>query len=275
MPVRALLVLALLACTACGGAPADAVPHRIVSLVPSLTEDLFAIGAGPDVVGVSAYTDYPPAAARLPVVAAFASVDAERVVALHPDVVVGITAQQPQASALRRAGLRTVLLEDDGFDDIFRTLTALGVLTARSDAARDTADRLRERTSELLRTVVRHRREPAVFVVLGTAPIFTVGKGSYITKLIELAGGRNAAVLDAPYGAYSAEALVAAQPDVIVADPSVQLRGVAGRAPWNALRAVREGRVAVPPDPALLLRPGPRYNDGLAWLIATLNAVRV
>ena len=276
-PVRALALVAVLALCACASAaPArDDVPQRIISLIPSLTEDLFAIGAGPSVVGVSEYTDYPAAAKALPVVGGFASVDAEKAVALHPDVVVGIEAQRSQAADVRKAGLRTVLLRDDGFDDIFRDIESLGLLTARLDTARALNDRLRARTLALMRTVRKRERRPTVFIVLGTGPIYTVGESSYIGKLIGLAGGVDAATIADPYGAFSAEALVAAQPDVIVADPTVQLQSVLDRPPWNALRAVRAGRVAYLPDAAILERPGPRYNDGLAWLIATLNAARV
>jgi iron complex transport system substrate-binding protein len=269
-----IAMLALAACAASAPAQVD-VPHRIVSLLPSLTEDLFAIGAGPMVVGVSEYTDFPPAATTLPVVATFASVDAERIVQLHPDVVVGITAQAAPAADIRKAGIRTVLLRDDGFEDIFRDVEALGLLTGRVDDARALTDRLRARTTALLRTVRKRPRALRVFVVLGTGPIFTVGDASYIGKLIALAGGEDAARIHDAYGAYSPEALVAVQPDVIVADPTVQLQSVLDRPPWNALRAVREHRIAYLPDPAILERPGPRYNDGLAWLIGILNATHV
>jgi ABC-type Fe3+-hydroxamate transport system substrate-binding protein len=275
--LRALALATVLVLGACASAaPAnDGVPARIVSLIPSLTEDLFAIGAGPSVVGVSQYTDYPPAAVNLPVVAGFASIDAEKTVGLHPDVVVGIDAQRSQAAEVRKAGIRTVLLHDDGFDDIFRDIESLGMLTGRLDSARALNDKLRARTLALMRTVRKRERRPSVFVVLGIGPIYTVGNRSFIGKLVDLAGGVNAATIDDAYGAFSAEALVAAQPDVIVADPSIQLQGVLDRPPWNALHAVRAGRVAYLPDAAILERPGPRYNDGLAWLIATLNAARV
>ena len=111
-----------------------------------------------------------------------------------------------------------------------------------------------------------------MFVVLGVAPVFTVGKGSYIATLIELAGGRNAAAdVNAPYARYSAEALVARQPDVLVVDPSVRLSDVLAQPPWNALRAVKQHHVYTLPDPAILERPGPRYNDGLVWLIDVIR----
>jgi iron complex transport system substrate-binding protein len=244
---------------------------RIVSLIPSLTEDLFAIGAGPQVVAVSAWTDYPKEATRLPVVASFTSVDTERILALHPDLVVGITAQAQIVADLRRTGVAPVLLPDDSFDDIFADLAELGKLSGHAREAAALTDQLHARTAALQRSV-RGRSRPSVFVVLGVAPIFTVSDSSYIAHLIALAGGRNATgKLRDAYPRYSAEALVALQPDVIVTDKAGGLTAVLDRAPWNTLRAVRSGRVYVLDDAALLERPGPRYNDGLAWLIARLH----
>jgi iron complex transport system substrate-binding protein len=274
---RLCALAAVLAISACGTAASARrdVPHRIVSLIPSFTEDLFAIGAGPMVVGVSEFTDYPHAAAALPTVASAASANVERIVQLRPDVVVGIASQTAAAADVRRAGIRTILLDDNGFDDIFRDIEALGLLSGHVEDAHALTDRLRARTTALMRTV-RERAQPLrVFVVLGTGPIFTVGDKSYVSKLISLAGGANAAQIGDAYGSYSAEALVALQPDVLVADPTVQLQSVLDRPPWNALRAVREHRVAYLSDPAILERPGPRYNDGLAWLIGILNSTHV
>jgi iron complex transport system substrate-binding protein len=269
------VALAIAGCASSSAPPRTDLPRRIVSLMPSLTEDLFAIGAGPMVVGVSQYTDYPKAAASLPVVASYASADVERIVRLRPDVVVGIPSQSAPAAEVRKSGIRTVLLNDNSFDDIFGDIEALGLLTGRADAAHELTDRLRGRTTALMRTVLKRPAPLRAFVVLGTAPIFTVGNGSYVAKLLELAGGVNAAHLQAAYGAYSAESLIAMQPDVLIADPTVQLQSVLDRPPWNALRAVREHRIAYLPDPAILERPGPRYNDGLAWLIRIFNTTHV
>ena len=276
-PSVALVAFFAAACAAAWPAPpgasAAAAPAatRIVSLIPSLTEDLFAIGAGAQVVGVSDYTDVPAAATRLPKVASFASLDAERVVGLHPDLVVGIVAQGALVADLRRAGLRVELLRDDSFDDIFADLSRLGALSGHGREAATLATALHARTARLTAAVPPGER-PRTFVVLGTAPIFTVGDRSYIARLIELAGGSNAArgARDA-YERYSAEALVAAQPDVIVADRSANLPAAIAGPPWNALRAVRARRVYVLDDAGLLERPGPRYNQGLAWLIARLH----
>lgn len=250
-----------------GASPAPA--HRIVSLIPSLTEDLFAIGAGPLVVGVSAFTDYPSAAKALPVVNSFSSVQTERVVKLHPDLVVGISSQQNLSADIAKTGIRTELMNDDSYDDIFTNLERLGTLSGRRAQADRLVLSLRSQAAMLAHP---SSRGPRCFVVLGVAPIFTVGNTSYIAKLIELAGGRNAAndVHDA-YARYSAEALVAQQPDLLILDPAAGVLPVLDRAPWSGLRAVREHRVYVLPDPAILERPGPRFIDGLRWLIATMK----
>jgi ABC-type Fe3+-hydroxamate transport system substrate-binding protein len=258
--------------TSANGVPPLAPHARIVSLVPSMTEDLFAIGAGSQVVGVSSYTDYPPEAKRLPVVASFASIDAERVVALRPALCVGIEAQQRLAGDVQRAGIPVLLLKDDAFDDIFANLAVLGNVTGHAAEARRVEAQLRARTASLVQRAKRRARTPSVFVVLGVSPVFTIGRGSYIERLIELAGGRSASSdVAQPYARYSAEALIARQPDIIVSDPDIRLKDELGKPPWNALRAVREHRVYTLPDAAILERPGPRYNDGLAWLIGVFD----
>ena len=238
--------------------------------MPSLTEDLFAIGAGSQVVAVSQFTDYPVAATKLPRVASFASLDAERIVRLHPDIVVAIPAQAALVANLRRAGLRVELLPDASFADLFADLQRLGALSGHAREAAEVAGRLRARTASLVARVP-HGTRPRTFVVLGVDPIFTVGDGSYIAHLISLAGGSDAAALHDAYARYSPEALVAAQPDAIVADRASGFAAVRDRAPWVELRAVRDGRAYVLDDAGILERPGPRYNDGLAWLIAHLH----
>ena len=278
MTLRFAALAALLALGSCASGAAGAAEHpvrRVVSLIPSLTEDLFAVGAGDRVVGVSAYSDYPPRAKALPVVSSFAAIDAERIVALHPDVVVAIPSQQGLARDITRAGIRLALFRDDSLDDVYANLHGIGALVGRSRQADALVARLRARTVALTRARPLRARRPAVFVVLGTAPIFTVGRGSYIASLIELAGARNAAAdVAAPYARYSAEALIARQPDALIVDPDVRFADVAATPPWSSLYAVRQHHVYVLPDAAILERPGPRYNDGLAWLIATLANVR-
>ncbi|MGH7684890.1 MAG: helical backbone metal receptor, partial [Vulcanimicrobiaceae bacterium] len=145
---------------------------RIVSLVPSLTEDLFALGVGSRVVAVSEYSDYPEAAKRLPRVGSSTSIDAERIVALHPDLVVGISSQAAVTAQLTRSNLRVVLFPDDALNDIYRTLDELGGLVGRTRKAVALVRSLRAQTASLQKTVDRSK-QPTVFVVLDIAPIYT------------------------------------------------------------------------------------------------------
>jgi len=244
---------------------------RIVALVPSLAEDLFAVGAGPQVVGVSVYSDL-AAAKDLPVVADFSSVDTEKIVALHPGVVLGIPAQARLIQPLKSAGINVVLLPDDTYDDIFTDLLAVGAVSGHRQEAGLLVARLSQETDRIRALTRGFRRTPSVFVVLGSGPIWTVGPTSYIATLIALAGGRDAAGnLGVAYGQYSAEALLRAQPDAIVTDPSVHLDAVLNREPWRSLRAVTLHHVFTVDPAAILERPGPRYNEGLRWLVDRLT----
>jgi ABC-type Fe3+-hydroxamate transport system substrate-binding protein len=245
------------------GAPAAG---RVVTLVPSFADDVDAVGAGSQLVAVSAFTDAPHANA-LPRIADSSSVDAEAILALRPSVVIGIPAQARSTEPLRRAHVRVVLLADDTYDEIFENLASIGALTGHERQAHAAIARLRRETAELRARAQRYARRPSVFVVLGSAPIWTAGAGSYIATLIALAGGVNAADdLRAAYGQYSAEALLRRQPDLLVADAAIRLDAVIDREPWRSLRAVRLHRV-YSVDPDVIERPGPSYNEGLRWLV--------
>ena len=275
--IRALPVAALLALLGgCASAPQPRhvapAQRRIVALIPAFTEDLFAIGAGPQVVGVSAYSDFPNAARALPRVADASSVDAERIIALHPDVVLAIVSQERFLEPLMRAGIRVQIVPDDSYADIFRAIQRLGRISGHAKQARALIGRLHQQTAELQKQARAFARRPSVFVALGTGPIWTTGDGSYIGTLIAIAGGRNAAAdLHQPYAEYSDEALLRAQPDAIIYGADTKLTSVLNREPWRDLRAVREGHIYQIPDSDWLYRPGPRYVKGLHWLIERLK----
>jgi iron complex transport system substrate-binding protein len=240
--------------------------------VPSFADDVYALGGGQRLVGVSAFTD-DPRAAKLPRIADANSVDVEEIVALRPDSVIGIPAQARQVEPLRHAGLRVVLLNDDGYEQIFVDLRAIGALAGRQTAATETIARLRRETALLEARASRFAWHPRVFVVLQSAPVWTAGSPSYMSRLIELAGGRNAAAdLREAYSQYSAEDLVANQPDVLVADRAARLETMLDREPWRSLRAVRLRRV-YDFDSDLLNRPGPHYNDAIRWLQDRLSPI--
>jgi iron complex transport system substrate-binding protein len=245
---------------------------RIVALVPSLAEDLCAIGAGPLLAGVSVYSNDVPCARGVPVVGDFASVDAEKIIALRANLVVAIPSQARLIEPLQHAGIRVVFVNDDSYANIFNDIRQLGVLTGRQYSANAIVARLRHETAAIRTQTRNFTYHPRVFVALGTGPIYTVGPHSYIATLIALAGGQNAVTyLPTAYAAYSAEALLRLQPDAIITDNAVGLPAVLDRQPWRSLRAVQNHHVFIIPNAALLERPGPRYNEGLQWLVDRLT----
>jgi iron complex transport system substrate-binding protein len=274
---NAVVVLGVALCVALSGCSQNAVAshdapqqRRIVTLMPSFAEDLIAIGAQRQLVGVSAFTDMPEAK-NLPKVADFVSVDAEKIVALHADLVVATPSQSRLVEPLRRAGVTVLTLTDDGYDDIFSVIRSLGDATGRRPQADALVAQLQRETASLHATTRTFVRHPHVFVALGSSPIWTAGTRSYVGTLIGLAGGINAADIASPWGEYSPEALLRAQPDLIVTGTDAHLYTVLNREPWRSLHAVQAHHVYVLQDVALLYRPGPNYNEGLRWLIERLK----
>jgi len=272
----ALAVILLSACSHSSG-PAARPTHagRIVSLVPSLTEDLFAIGAGDRIVAVTQADDYPPRVKRLPAVASFSSVNDEAIARLRPDAVVGIPAQERLTMALRDAGIATVFLRDDSYDDIFTDIAALGALTGKRSAANELIRSLHAKTAQLERRLKPNRRPVRVLVVVNAKPIIAAGNRSFISTMVALSGASNAVSVNQPYPVLSDEAVLERQPDAIVTDDQTQLVGMLKQEPWRSMRAVRAGHIFVldKRHADVFERPGPRYNEGISWLIDRIQTL--
>jgi iron complex transport system substrate-binding protein len=256
-------------------------PQRIVSLVPSLTETLFALGAGPQVVGVSEYCNWPPETAALPRVGNFLAPVAEVVVALKPDLV--LTSPSPGNEAvvatLRRAGLRVeVVYGDRSLDEIRAVLKTTAALVGRVEEGAALIAGL-DRDFEAVRRRAATVEAVAVALVIPMRPLVLAGVPSYLGELLELAGGRN--VAPASSGRWPRlgwEFLVASAPEVIV-DVSMGMSGEGGEADaavqarwaeYAALPAVAAGRVNTA-DPDVLMRPGPRVGEAARLLLAFLH----
>jgi ABC-type Fe3+-hydroxamate transport system substrate-binding protein len=236
---------------------------RIVSLAPSLTEDLFAIGAGPAVVGVDAFSDRPAAARALPRVGSMRTINSEAIAALNPDLIVGIAYQAPNMRDASRLGVRTRTFASDTLADDFAAIAALGGLTGHErDAARLLA-RIRRRLAAQSRAT-RALPAPSALVVIGVAPIYTAGRGSYIDDLLAIAHVRNVAHrVTAAYPVLSGETVAADDPDVLIVPRDTV---IPAEPPWSQLRAVREHRIVFV-DEDDLLRPGPRVADVVDALV--------
>jgi len=251
--------------------------QRIVSLAPHATELLFTLGAGARVVGASAASDWPAAARSVPRVGDAQAIDLERIVALHPDLVVTWPYTAPEAvDRLRRRGIPVFVLDAKTIDALPSQFARLGQLVGEAPRAGEGIAAERAAQLDALRARHRDAVPVTVFYQIWNAPLYTVGGTHLISQAIALCGGRNvfaAETLPAP--AVGVEAVLAAAPQAIIAGTD------GGKRPawlddwrrWPTIPAVAAGELhAVDAD--LLHRPGPRFIDGVAALCATIDGVR-
>lgn len=237
--------------------------RRIVSLVPSATELLFAAGAGDRVVGVTTWCTYPPEARTREKIGDI-SVNFERVAALAPDLVVSVRSMAGEATgALERMGFRVETVDAESFEEIAQRLRRLGRLTGHEmegdAAARAMIERVRR-----VEEAVRGKLQPTVFFEATAEPLWSGGPGSYAGDAIRRAGGRNIMTdMDRPWGPVSWEVVLERDPDVILIAHD-GLERAQRRAGWAWLKAVKTGRVHVVPRDAFYY-PTPRLVEGLEF----------
>ena len=223
-----------------------ATPRRIVSLNPTTTELLYAIGAGGRLVGRTTYDLYPPAVRAVADLGPGLRPNVEAVLAARPDLVILYASDDNRDAArrLRSAGIRTVAYRVDRIADFARVTTALGALTGDTAAARATVDSV-QRTLARVRAETEALPHPTAFWILWESPLLAVGGGSFLNELLATAGARNVYdSLPGPSPAVAFEDLLRRDPDLVLA--SVQTRAhLFGEPRWQALRAVRERHIVV------------------------------
>ena len=269
--------LAALLCTmlgATGAVAADRAP-RLLSLAPGLTEIAFAAGAGDLLVGTVEWSDYPEAAKRVPRVGDAWRVDLERVLALEPDVVLAWPTGTPAATIaqLRRLGLEVVEVPTQRLADVPAALRRLGRI-AGTPARAETAAREFEARVARQRRAYADRTPLSVFIEIDDEPVYTVNGRHVISEIVELCGGRNV-FADLPQLAppISTEAVLAADPQVIVTTDDTIADPFALWRQWPRLRAVRTGTVySLSSD--LVTRASPRLADGVEATCETLERAR-
>ena len=252
-------------------------PRRIVSLVPSVSEILFALGAEDRLVGVTDFCDFPPAARRKPSVGGMVAPSLEAIAALRPDVIVVTPAGNSDETFAQLAGLRlpTFAVNPNGVGLVIDLVARLGALAERPAAAADLAATLSRRIRQVTARVA-GRSRPRVLYVVWPEPLIVPGRGSIVAELIDLAGGESVTGDGgAGYPRYSVEAALARNPEVIVLARHGNQNEAIGREPWerfSGLPAIRKGRLhAVNGD--VLHRYGPRMVDGLEELARLFHPV--
>lgn len=263
-----------------GGLEPQGPVRRVVSLAPSATEVLFALGAGPRVVGVTRYCQTPPEAKALPKIGGFTDPSLEAVLALRPDLVVAAPSagNQKVVGRLVELGVPVLVVPGTTLADAFTALDLVGRAVGREPEAAAVAARMRAELDAVARQVA-GRPPPRVLLLYDRHPLVAAGPGSFGDELVRLAGGVNVcAGSRVPYPTLSMEAVLAWAPEVIL-DSSMggsrdgaeaQRDAAAEFSRFPSLPAVARGRVRVLPGGGLM-RPGPSVGADVRRVAALLH----
>ena len=275
--IAAILVLALLVVDLSAQAP-----KRIISLVPNVTEILFAIGAGPQVVAVSTYDVEPPEVRSLPTVGALVDPDTERIIAMKPDLVITYGSQADLQTQLKATRIPYFDYRHGGLDHIMVTMRALGERTGHAAQADQVARKL-QASIDAVRTRVAGKPRPKVLLVFGREPgslrnIYASAGRGFLHDMLEVAGGEDVLKdLDKESAQISTETILTRAPEVILElNAANRLNDVDLKAvldPWSALSAVpavRNKRVIVLMGSGLTV-PGPRVIEGIEKMANALH----
>ncbi len=247
---------------------------QIVALAPSVAETLFAIGAGKDVVGVSEYCDYPPAATRLPKVGTFLTPNLEAIAALRPTMVIGLSsaADVHEVRALNAMRFGVLMVNDDTIAGIRDSIVRIGAAVGRTAAADAVLRKIQSRFAAI-ETALKGVPKRRVLMVVGHQPMVAVGRGTYLDELITMAHGTNIADADShSWPRLSLEYIIAARPQVIL-DGQMGTEASAKSGFWSRypeIPAVRDGKIyGYPDDPTL--HPGPRVAESLLLIAERIH----
>ena len=278
MTLRALLVLVLVVS---GPLAAQQAPARIVSLVPAVTEMLYALGAGDRVVGVSSFDKFPPEIEKLPKVGALLDPNLDRILALKPDLVVLYHSQTDLQAQLKRATIDVYSYRHAGLADVTETIRSIGARVGRKAQGDALATDIESKLAAVRRRFAAGTR-PRTLVVFGREKfalrgIYASGGRGFIHDMLTVAGGDNV-FADVQREAVQAttELILARRPEVIIelrADPMTSDEERRERTTWNqlaAVPAVRSGRVHIITDPRTVI-PGPRVVEGVEVIAERLH----
>ncbi len=250
-------------------------PTRIVSLAPSVTEILYAIGAEQEIVGVTDFCNYPPAALEKPKVG-YSRPNLEVLVSLEPQLILAPPSflRADLLAKLEQLKIPTFVLESKTVEGIYGHIQTIGRMIGRASEANEYTAVMRKEIATMT-TLVADLPRPTLLYVLNSEPLITVGPGSFIHHLIELAGGRNAAErATVPYPRLTMEEVLTQNPDILLF-PIGEFEGIPQSEQdrwkrWDSLRAVQEGKLfQIQSD--VLNRPGPRVIKGLRQLVTLLH----
>ncbi len=253
-----------------GDAILNSPASRIVSLSPVTTEMLFALGAGPRVVGRTHWDLYPEAAKAVQDLGNGMEPNVEAILGVHPDLVVLYASPSNRAAAVQliKTGIATLAIRDDHLADFRRTLMLLARAIGDTITGRTIADSV-ERTLHAVQSMARPARPPTVFWHVWDKPIMTIGAGSYMNELVEIAGAKNIfGDLPEPSPQVTLEEIVRRNPDFILVGPAT-VQALRESPLWQSVPAVKAGHLLVV-DTLLVARPGVRLGEAAKSLRALI-----
>jgi iron complex transport system substrate-binding protein len=251
-------------------------PQRIISLAPSITETLFALGLDSSVAGVTDYCDYPHIAKLKPKVGGIMNPDIERILSLHPDLVLmsGSGNMKSDYDKLTSSGMTVFVSYPRTIEDIFKSISDIGILTSRTPRADAFLRDLRLRKTDLVRQAAAGKKR-SVLMLLSLNPIVAIGPGTFLDEIITLANGENIAhTATTAYPLLSREEILRRQPDVIIATNDIvrSTDDILSMYPeWKTLAAIRNKHVGIV-DASIVSRPGPRIVDGLEAIVKAIHS---
>jgi len=271
------IVLVLTACSPTGQTPTQYVfddlgrlvaingtPQRIVSLAPSNTEILFALGVGEKVVGVTDWCDYPSEALEKEKVGSYDTPDVEKIVALNPDLVlVAYGTTMDVINNLVGLGLTVFGIKTTDLDDLLDDIRTVGNITGEKVEALALTSEMESRIEAVTDETSELEERPSVFYIVWHDPLWTAGSETFIHELIEKGGGVNMCQNITGYTTISIEEVVARNPEVIIAS-EWSFEWAMNETSLNSTDARQNGRI-YQGDDDLVQRPGPRLVEGLEW----------
>ena len=261
----------------------DSIPERIVSLAPSNTEILFAIGAGENVVGVTDFCDYPYnfaawiEAGNMTSIGSYYGPSIEPIVALEPDLVLASSGSTDAAENLRALGYAVLVVEGRTVDNILQDIFLVGQATGKDAEAAALVSSLRTRLDAVATKLADTTTTPKVYYEVWYEPLQSVGPGTFIDEIIALAGGENIfhdATTSWPTA--SSEEIIAKNPDVLVFPDTFMSQNyydittVKDRAGWNVITAVQNDAI-YEINENLIVRSGPRVVDGVEAMLGLIH----
>jgi iron complex transport system substrate-binding protein len=254
-------------------------PKRIISLAPNITEILFSLSLDEEIVGVSIHCNFPEKAKSKVRVGSYISLDFEKITFLKPDLVIATGAgnTRDMVERLGKLGFPTYVIFPKNFNDVLKSIDHLGQVVGREKEAIGIIQGMKQRSQRVIE-LTKGLSRPKVFLQIGEAPIFTVGRGSFADDLIRLAGGENIAEKEKEmYPRLGMEEILKRSPEVILVssmNPKGDYQKVLQEwSRWKMIPAVKNGRLHLI-DSDLIDRPSPRIIDGLEEIARILHPER-